>query len=453
MFGLDQPVPIFGGRSRPCVSVDNAATTPPFREVVEEVTAFLPWYGSVHRGAGPKSVACTQRYAKCREMVAAWVGADLEHHTVIFTRSATDSINKLARTLAPGRPHVLATVMEHHSNYLPWRAYCRLEAVETRSADGALDMDDFERRLRRAEGSVRLVTVTGASNVTGLAPALGPIARLAHQYGAEFCVDAAQLVAHRAIRMGSADDPERIDYLVFSGHKMYAPFGTGVLIGPRAVFEREQPESAGGGTVKMVTDDDVIWAPAPEREEAGTPNIVGVVALAKAIEVLQGIGMEQVAAHDRELNTLMRDALSRIPGVRLSGQVRPADHDQVGVVSFTAETMNHSLLAAALGHKWGIELRHGCFCAHPYIIRLLGVTEAQLEEYREQVRGGDFSHLPGLVRISLGVHNTPEDVEYVAAAVRSVLETGPRARYRMHTASGQYQPENGAAGSPPHVSF
>ena len=448
--GADREVPLLGGARRPYVNVDNAATTPPFREVVECVTEFLEWYGSVHRGTGAKSRVSTQCYDHCREVVAEWVGADLDHCAVIFTGSTTDSINKIARTLGrEGRPRVLCTAMEHHSNLLPWRVNCRAEIVDVRDADGSVDLDQLEDRLNSSAGAVRLVAVTGASNVTGLTPPIHHIARMAHEHGAEILVDGAQIVGHRAVKMGDADDPERLDYLAFSAHKMYAPFGMGVVVAPRTVFNHGAPEGVGGGTVRLVTNKRVLWADAPAREEAGTPNVVGAVALAKAIQVLQEVGMDRIAAHDAELRALMVEHLRRIPGIRIYGEPMPPDHGQIGVIGFVAEEMHHGLVAAALGHEWGIGVRHGCFCAHPYLIRLLGVNDAELEDYMSQAERDDYSRFPGMVRISLAIYNTPEEVAYVAGALRSLIEEGPRARYVMDSNTGEYLPEGGErSGSP-----
>lgn len=440
--GLERPVPLYGGVWRPYVNFDNAATTPALCDVAEGVSEFLDWYGSVHRGTGVKSLISTRCYDRAREIVADFVGADRDYHTVIITCSATGAINKLARTLgSQGKPLVLCTVMEHHSNLLPWRENCRVDYVEVRPEDCSVDVEDMEAKLARHAGAVRLVAVSGASNVTGLAPPIHRIARIAHAHGAEILVDGAQLVPHRRVRMGRPGDPESIDYLAFSGHKMYAPFGAGALVGPAKTFDNgNPPESVGGGTVKLVTPEPIVWADMPAREEPGTPNVVGAVAMAKAIVVLQELGMDWVAEHDRAIRSRVIQALSSIPGVRIYGEPAPKDHERVGVVGFEAEQINHSLLAAALGYEWGIAVRHGCFCAHLYIMRLLGIEGPALQEYLQQARRDDQSQFPGLVRISLGIYNSPEEVDYLATALRSLLEDGPRARYVMQPSTGEYLP-------------
>jgi selenocysteine lyase/cysteine desulfurase len=445
--GLDRAVPISGGRRVAYVNFDNAATTPALKDVADSISEFLEWYGSVHRGTGARSHVSTRCYDRSREIMAAFVGADPQRHTAIFTRNTTDSINKLAGILAnPERPLVLCTALEHHSNLLPWRRNAfRVECVDCRATDSALDLDQLEQKLRRHSGAVRLVAVTGASNVTGFAPPIHRIARLAHEHGAEIFVDAAQLAAHHRLHMGKPGEPESLDYVAFSAHKMYAPFGAGILVGSKAVFESVEPAQVGGGTVRLVSDDRVIWATAPAREEAGTPNLVGAVAMAKAAQVLGEIGLERIAAHESALRAHLAELLRSIPRVRVFGIETPPDHSQVGIIGFTAEGMDHSLLAAALGHEWGIGLRHGCFCAHPYVMRLLGVGAAEAEKLARKAELNDHSGFPGLLRISLGLYNTPQEADYVAEAVRELLERGPRERYILDRPSGEYTPESGCA--------
>lgn len=441
--GLENPVPLADGSRRAYVNFDNAATTPALRAVADRVRDALEWYGSVHRGTGYKSMVSSQSYDAARERIAKFVGADSSHHTVIITCSTTGAINKLARTVSRGgreRPLVIASLMEHHSNLLPWREHCRVEFAEVRSSDGGLDLDDLERKVRRHAGELRLVAISGASNVTGLMPPIGRIARLAHENGAELFVDGAQLVPHRKVEMGAPDDPQRIDYLAFSGHKMYAPFGAGALIGRSSAFGEGSPETVGGGAVKLVTPETVLWADAPAREEAGTPNMLGAVAIAAAIDVLDEIGMDRVAEHDAEIANRIADGLRDTPGVQLYGQPTPGDHDHIGVVSFTAEQLGHSLLAAALGHEYGVAVRHGCFCAHTYLMRLLEIDGDAVQTYMAQAERNDQSLFPGLVRASVGVYNTLAEVETFIEAVRALLRDGPRARYVMHAASGEYLP-------------
>ena len=261
MVGARELVPLADGRFVRYVNLDNAASTPPLVAVAEAVADLLPCYASVHRGAGYKSRLCTEAYEVARHRVGAFFGADPERDVVIFGKNTTEAINKLAHRLpaAGGGADrvVLTTLAEHHSNLLPWRA--RGPVVQLRTgADGAIDLDDVDTQLRRHAGRIDLLAVTGASNVTGLVPPIHELAAKAHAVGAPILVDGAQLAPHRPIDLRSHDDPAHIDYLAVSGHKLYAPYGTGALIGPRTTFERGDPEYQGGGTVDTVTADGVV---------------------------------------------------------------------------------------------------------------------------------------------------------------------------------------------------
>ncbi|MCX5971303.1 MAG: aminotransferase class V-fold PLP-dependent enzyme, partial [Coprothermobacterota bacterium] len=295
--GIDRPVPLLDGSLKPYVYLDNAASTPALRPVQEKVNELLEWYSSVHRGSGYKSLLTTDAYERSRQIVASFCGADPSRDCVIFVKNTTEAINKLAHriSLQPGEV-VLTTGMEHHSNDLPWRGRGRVEYVGL-TPEGSLDLDDLAGKLQRLSGRVRLVAVTGASNVTGFINPLHEAAELAHQAGALFFADCAQLAPHRSVSMGDSNSLGHLDFLALSGHKLYAPFGSGVLIGPQDFFQCGPPDMVGGGTIEIVSRDEVFWADAPQREEAGSPNVVGAVALAAAIQTLQEVGMERIAAH------------------------------------------------------------------------------------------------------------------------------------------------------------
>ena len=442
--GLDRRVPVVGGETKPYVNLDNSATTPPFSTVTECLEQFFHWYSSVHRGTGFKSLLSTHVYERCREAVADFVGADTGYHALIFVQNATHALNKLAQRVCAGRGSlVISTVMEHHSNMLPWRRLgCDVEYARVNPADGSLDLEDLEARIRRNRGRLSLVTVSGGSNVTGHMPPIRRIARLAHAYGARMAVDATQLVPHRPFRMGDPDDPERIDFAAFSAHKMYAPFGCGVLIGPQHVFEEGPPEVVGGGTINAVTMDEVIWAPPPERDEAGTPNVPGALALAAAIKTLDSIGMQQLAEHERMLTRRALRKLAAIDGLTLYGsQDADLTEDRLGVVTFNVGSIEHAKLAAVLGYEWGVGVRNGCFCAQPYVRELLGVSDDEMRSIVAKLAAGDHTTVPGMVRMSLGVYNTAEEVDYFVEALAAVLRDGPRGKYIQDPQHLDYTPD------------
>ena len=441
ILGIDRQVPLLDGTTRPYVYLDNAASTPAFRGVQQKVDEFLGWYSSVHRGSGFKSLLSTRAYDHAREIVAAFVGADPQVHTVIFGKNATEAINKLANRLEwRDGDVVLTTIMEHHSNDLPWRSKARVEYVGMQK-DGSLDMDDLERRLKRFEGQVRLVAATGASNVSGFMPPIHEMAELAHRHGARILVDCAQLAPHRAVDMGPVDSPRHLDFVALSAHKMYAPYGTGALIGPREVFARGEPDYRGGGTIDLVNLEEVHWSEPPERDEAGSPNVVGAVALASSIRILSGVGMDALAAHEMELTRYALRRLNSLAGVRIYGSSDPERvEDRLGVIALRVDGVPHGRVAAVLAFEGGIGVRNGCFCAHPYILHLLGVSEQEYEAFRQRVLAGDRSHLPGLVRVSLGCYNTTDEIDHLADMLERVARGEYQGDYVMNPTTGDYVP-------------
>jgi selenocysteine lyase/cysteine desulfurase len=273
------------------------------------------------------------------------------------------------------------------------------------TADGAFDESHYAALLRQYAGRVRLVAVTGGSNVTGHMPVIHHLAALAHAAGAEIVVDAAQLAPHRAIDIGDLDDPRHIDYIALSGYKLYAPYGAGALIGRADRFTTGEPFLAGGGSVQRVAPGEVIWTDGPAREEAGTPNAVGAVALAAACHTLQTIGLEAIAAHERDLTAYALDQLARVPALWLYGDPDPATADErLGVIPFCIEHTDPHLVAAILSYEYGIAVRSGSFCAQPYVRRLLEVERAGCEQ-------GEA----GLVRLSFGLGTTHADVDALVA--------------------------------------
>lgn len=420
--GVDLPVPVRGGPPRPCVNLDNAATTPALRDAAEAVAQALPWYGSVHRGAGPKSRWASEAFDEARRTVAGFVGADEREHVVIFGKNTTEAINKLAQRLpfAPGDV-VLVSTLEHHSNDLPWRAKARVAHIRA-TARGDLDEDHFDELLRQHAGRVKLLAVTGGSNVSGSLPPVHRLAEKAHAAGAQILVDAAQLAAHRPIDIGPLDDPAHLDYVALSGHKLYAPFGVGALIGRRDTFEQGEPEQRGGGTIRFVSLDEVSWADAPERDEAGTPNLLGSLALAAAMRALQDIGLVRIARHEAELTAHALRRLAAVPGVRLFGCTDPARAAQrLGVIPFDVPGLPHERVAEILAEEHGIALRNGCFCAHPYVTHLLGLTPAEVRAAQARMQaGGHRAGLPGLLRVSFGLYNTAQEVDLLADALRGI---------------------------------
>jgi len=331
--------------------------------------------------------------------------------------------------------------MEHHSNDLPWRASANTIHVGL-TQDGQLNIEEFDAKLAQYANRVALVAITGASNVTGFINPISSLAEKAHSVGAQIVVDCAQLAPHRKVNMRSLDDPKHLDYVTISGHKMYAPLGTGALIGRRDTFERGDPDLTGGGTVEIVTINDVVWAEPPDREEAGSPNTVGAVALAAAIKQLEALGMDTVAEHETKLTTYALEKLSRIPKLNIFGDKDPKDtENRLGVIPLDIEGIPHFLGAAILGYEFGIGVRSGCFCAHPYILHLLKLTPNEAKAVRDSMLAGDKSDMPGLMRASFGLYNTFEDVDALVEAISRISNNEYRGEYIQDGATGEYTPK------------
>jgi selenocysteine lyase/cysteine desulfurase len=388
----------------------------------------------VHRGAGWKSQLATAEYEEARGAALAFAGrTDDDADVAIICRNTTEAINHLAYRLRfEPSDVVVTTVVEHHANLLPWARLATLRYVEC-GHDGTFSTDDVIAALD-LEPRPRLLALTGASNVSGWMPRLDPIIEAAHDRGVPVLVDAAQLAPHRPL-------PRNADFLAWSGHKMYAPFGAGVLVGPREAFASGDPFLAGGGAVDLVDLDEVIWTDPPEREEAGSPNLLGAVALHAAITELESIGWDQLVAHDQSIAARLRRGLSAIDGVRVLGAV---PSDSLPVVAFVVDRVPYALVSARLSAEHGIGVRHGCFCAHPYLLRLLDLRPGEVAEYRAAVVRGDRRHIPGAVRASAGISTTTEDVDRFLDALRRIAAGDPPpVPYEQDPHTGDYWPQTG----------
>jgi cysteine desulfurase / selenocysteine lyase len=438
--GCDWRVPVLDGSDRPYIFLDNAASTPAFKQVLEAVEEFLPWYSGVHRGTGFKSLLATEVFDAAHDAVGRFVGADLDTNTVIFTKNTTECINKLSNRFGFKQGDlVLTTMLEHHSNDLPWRKNASVIHVGI-TPEGHPDLTMMRRLLEQHKGRVKLVAVNGASNITGICSPVHDIATWAHAAGAKIFVDAAQLAAHRPIDMRADDDPGHLDFLALSAHKMYAPFGTGALIGPMAFFEQGDPDAVGGGVVDVVTLETAVWNRPPHKEEAGSPNVVGGVALAEAVTLLQSIGMDNISDHETRLLEYAYRRLTAIPGLEFYGPTEDLS-DKVGVIAFNVKGVPHGLSAAIIGTEGAIGVRNGCFCAHPYVKELMHVSPEDDRILAAEVIAGNKSRMPGLVRASLGCYNNEADIDTLAEMLEKIVRKEYKGTYVLDSATGTYRAE------------
>jgi cysteine desulfurase/selenocysteine lyase len=404
---------------KPLLYLDNAATTQRPRQVLETLNAFYAGYNAnVHRSPHLLGQEATEMYEQAHENVARFIGTEDEGE-IIFLRNTTEAINLVGTSLLrresgplqlqPG-DEIVVTVMEHHSNLVPWQALCAEAGLALRAAglleDGSLDMEDLGRLLGP---HTRLVCCTHVSNVLGAINPVTEIARMAHAAGALLLVDGAQAVPHMPVRV-----PELgCDFLAFSGHKMLAPFGIGVLYGRRELLEQMAPFLYGGDMIADVTLQRSTWNCLPWKFEAGTANIADAIALGGALDVrsgrqlvgavdyLEGLGMERVHAYEQQLTARLVQGLSAIAGVRVYG---PRKAERRGAaVSFTVEGANPHLVAQLLDDE-GIAVRAGGHCAYPLAQRL-GVA--------------------GTVRASPYIYNTVEEVDRFLAVTEAIVRRLP----------------------------
>ncbi|HET6288087.1 MAG TPA: aminotransferase class V-fold PLP-dependent enzyme [Amycolatopsis sp.] len=396
VLGSDVEVELADGTKITYANLDYAASAPCLREVADVVGDLLPLYASVHRGAGALSRLCTEKYEAARESVTRFLGCRPDDE-LVFTRNTTDALNLLAHAVPPGTV-VITFEGEHHANLLAWDEVVRLPAPS--SPDEAVSA--ATNALAEQHEGPALLAVTGASNVTGEVWPLTELSATAHRFGARIAVDAAQLAPHRRIDITALD----LDYVAFSGHKLYAPFGTGVLAGRPDWLDRARPYLSGGGATAHVGDEpgDVRWASGAARHEAGSPNVIGAVALAAACDTLAAADLDTIRADEDVLMARLHDGLTALPAVRMLG-AGGAWPDRLGIVSFTVDGVETRTVSTRLAAEFGIGVRDGLFCAHPFTRRLLDEAGTTT---------------PTAVRASIGIGTTAEHIDRLIAGLQTI---------------------------------
>jgi len=364
---------------RPLVYLDNAATTQKPRAVIDALVHYYENYNAnIHRGLHTLSEEATARYEEVRLKVARFIGAPAPEG-IVFTRNATESINLVAhawgRKYLHGGDEILLSVMEHHSNLIPWQLLARATGAKLRFVDiddeGRLLWDDFERLIGPR---TRLVSVTHMSNVLGTINPVKDIVELAHTRGALVLVDGAQSVPHLPVDVQALG----CDFLAFSAHKMLGPTGVGVLYARRELLEEMDPFLGGGEMISRVLLEEATWNEVPWKYEAGTPNIADVIAFGAAIEYLEGLGMDAVRAHEKEITARALEALAAVPQVVIYG---PRDVEaRGGVVAFNLGDLHPHDLGTVLD-RYGVAVRAGHHCAQPLMRRLGCVATARASFY------------------------------------------------------------------------
>lgn len=426
VIGTQASITLKNGKKTRVILLNNAATTPPFESTLKIVNEFLQTYGALHRGAGPHANITYQKAEQALSTLRKFLNIG-DEHALLFTHNTSAAINFLIRLLRLSDDDVILTsTIEHTSNNLPWVYNSRAKTVYVNStADGALDYDDLEAKAD-AHGNLKLIALTGASNLTGYIPDIARVAKLAHAHGALLFVDAAQYAPHRPIDMQA----DGIDALAFSAHKVYAPFGLGVLAVPRRILETE-PVDPGGGSIDMISANRVVWAPPTVRHQTGTWNVTGIIAAAASCQILMDIGWDAIIAHEKELVAYAAYQLATVPGIRL--YVSPETYvkqNRIGTFTFNLKGYHHALVSAILENEYGIETRAGTICNHRLVHGWSNIDETTQTEIECRIEQGDRLASYGIVRASICLHNTKDDIDVLVAALKSIAVHGPQLNYK-----------------------
>lgn len=380
---------------RPFVYFDNAASTQKPLQVIEAIRHYYEKDNcNIHRGVHYLSVKATEAYEETRLEVKSFINAR-HSHEIVFTKGATESLNLVAsgfgkKFISKG-DEIVTSIMEHHSNFVPWQQICIEKGakciVQRINKDGELDLDEFRSLLSE---KTKLVAVTHVSNVLGTINPLKELVGIAHEYGIPVLVDGAQGVSHQPVDVQELD----CDFYCFSGHKMYAPMGTGVLYGKEKFLEELPPYQMGGEMIKDVWLDHTTFNDLPFKFEAGTPNVEGVTGLRAAIRYLSSLGMDQIAEYEDHLLKYATAKLNTVPGISFYG----TSEKKASLISFLLKDI-HPYDAGMIIDKMGIAVRTGHHCAMPLM---------------------DFLKIPGTIRASFAFYNTEEEIDRLVEAVEKV---------------------------------
>jgi cysteine desulfurase / selenocysteine lyase len=382
---------------KPLVYLDNAASTQKPRAVIDCIRdVYEHDYANVHRGVHTLSQRCTDRFEAAREKVRGFINAG-KTEEIVFVRGATEGINLVAqsyaRTQLKAGDEILITAMEHHANIVPWQMLCQQMGTVLKVAPfshaGELLMDEFQRCLT---GKTRLVAVTHMSNALGSINPVKEIVDLAHAQGVPVLLDGAQSVPHLSVDVQALD----CDFYVFSGHKLYGPSGIGVLYGKRELLNAMPPYQGGGDMIRMVTFEHTEYNALPYKFEAGTPNIADPIALGAAIDYLQAVGMEAIAAHEQRLLRYATEQALNIPQLTLIGTAA----EKGAILSFTLDRIHPHDIGTILD-QLGIAIRAGHHCAMPVM---------------------DFYGVPATARASFALYNTFEEIDVLMGGIKQLIE-------------------------------
>lgn len=436
--GLDTSYPIASGKSLVRLHLDSAASPLASAKATDTINTLLPHYSNSHSYVHNSAQISTEALNWAHDTILACLGANPEHYTAIFTGSGTTAgINRIARGLAAVRADkkvVLVSAMEHHANDLPHRQFDNrviyFPVVGEGAESGSVDVQAFAALCEKHRDDINYVAVSAVSNVTGIRNPISTLANIAHQSGALLLVDGAQSVAH-----GPSDvDASGADFFVFSGHKVYTPMSPGVVIAKKTLLHDLPGQDLGGGSVNTVSYYDYeLMNDFPDKEQSGTPNIAGAVALASVISQLACYGFDQIASHDQTLMNALIKGLAEIDALTVYGD---PNLPRTGAVSFNHTAIDHGLLAAILNDYYAIAVRNECFCAQPYVSDLIkeALWELDLSEIAEAQQESYIKRKRGMVRASIALYNTLDDINRLIAALKEIDTKidSMRSHYQAH---------------------
>ena len=429
--GLDVEYTLASGERTRRVYLDSTASTLQLGIVRDIMKKYMPYYSNTHTDAHFGAKLSTREFEWAHNMVLSFVNADPDRYTAFYVGSGTTGgINRIARTLKEKRPDrrvVITSVMEHHSNDLPHRRnfeqVVHIPTVTNANQLGCVDIKRLEKALQQHGDNVNYVSVTGVSNVTGIINPIYDIAELAHRYGTLVVIDAAQMAAHVPIRMSGHDNPDHnLDMVALSGHKIYTPASPGVVVTRKDLFADIEPVEVGGGMVDDVHINRYLpTRKFPDREEAGTPNIAGAIALSTVLYALQKIGMDYIDDEEQRLIRYTIDKMLQIDDVLIYGDTDTDKVRRTGALSFNIKDFDHSLTAAVLNDYFNIAVRNACFCAHPYVREM--ITD-ELSQYANEMSNEELEAMAelhrGMARASFGLYNDEADVDALVSALKQI---------------------------------
>jgi len=430
--GLDTEYTLVNGKKTKRIYLDTTASSLMMGVAYRASNQFLRHYSNTHSLLHFSAKVSTKTYDWIHSRILDFVHADKNEYTCFFMGSGvTAGMNRIAKTfkrLRPERDMVLVSIMEHHSNDLPHRKHGgKVLHIPVNDNMGGLDLNIIEKYLKQFHDRINYISVTGLSNVTGIINPINKIAKLAHSYGVYIIVDAAQMAAHVPIYMSGFDDKDmEIDALLFSGHKTYAPGSPGVIIARKSFMSAIEPEEVGGGMVdKVFPDNYFVSKKFPDREEAGTPNILGAITLGSAVHILDSIGMDLILEKDINLVNYAMNQMLINKDIYIYGDNDTSICPRAGTISFNIKDMDHGLVAAILNDYYNIAVRNECFCAHPYVEKMLHISheeEISNLDCLDNNLAWNIEPWMGMIRASFGLYTKESDIDALINALNDITK-------------------------------